>query len=76
VSVDSLRADRVGWHDYKGETTPNLDVLATDEVVAFIVDDAVAEPTWIAEHVRVYGGCDAVAVAGPVLPVWLEGEPD
>jgi Glycosyltransferases involved in cell wall biogenesis len=50
--------------------------LATGEVVAFIDDDAVAEPTWIAEHVRVYEESDAVAVAGPVLPVWLEGEPD
>jgi len=26
--------------------------------------------------VRVYEGSDAVAIAGPVLPVWLEGEPD
>jgi glycosyltransferase involved in cell wall biosynthesis len=50
--------------------------LATGEVVAFIDDDAVADQAWIAEHVRVYAQTDAVAVAGPVLPVWLETEPD
>jgi glycosyltransferase involved in cell wall biosynthesis len=50
--------------------------LATGEVVAFIDDDAVAEQAWIAEHVQVYAQTDAVAVAGPVLPVWLETEPD
>jgi len=44
-------------------------------VVAFIDDDAVAEPTWIAEHVRVYEQTDAVALAGPVLPEWVETEP-
>ena len=49
--------------------------LATGEVVAFIDDDAVAEPSWIAEHVRVYEQTDAVATAGPVLPVWVDTEP-
>lgn len=49
--------------------------LATGEVVAFIDDDAVAEPNWIAEHVRVYEESDAVAVAGPVVPMWTETEP-
>ncbi|WP_436344704.1 sulfatase [Natronorubrum sp. FCH18a] len=28
VTVDSLRADHVGWHDYARDTTPNLDDLA------------------------------------------------
>ena len=28
VTVDSLRADHVGWHGYGRETTPNLDTLA------------------------------------------------
>lgn len=50
--------------------------LATGEVVAFIDDDGVAEPDWIAEHVRVYEETDAIATAGPVEPEWLGGEPD
>lgn len=28
VTVASLRADHVGWHDYERDTTPNLDNLA------------------------------------------------
>lgn len=28
VTVDSLRADHVGWHGYERDTTPNLDALA------------------------------------------------
>ena len=50
--------------------------LATGEVVAFIDDDSVAEPDWIAEHVRVYEETDAITTAGPVEPEWLSGEPD
>lgn len=34
VTVDSLRADHVGWHGYDRETTPNLDELA-DEARVF-----------------------------------------
>jgi len=49
--------------------------LATGEVVAFIDDDAVAEPTWIAEHVRVYETQEVIGVAGVVEPRWLEGQP-
>jgi len=30
VTVDSLRADHVGWHGYERETTPNLDEIAED----------------------------------------------
>ena len=30
VTVDSLRADHVGWHGYERDTTPNLDELAAD----------------------------------------------
>jgi arylsulfatase A-like enzyme len=29
VTVDSLRADHVGWHGYDRETTPNLDQIAS-----------------------------------------------
>jgi len=49
--------------------------LAEGEVVAFIDDDAVAEPGWIGRHVEVYEQTNAVATAGPVLPMWVETEP-
>ncbi|MFC4988563.1 glucosyl-dolichyl phosphate glucuronosyltransferase [Saliphagus infecundisoli] len=49
--------------------------LASGEVVAFIDDDAVAEPDWIAELARVYDE-GTVAVGGRVVPDWVEGKPD
>lgn len=49
--------------------------LATGEVVAFIDDDAAAEPDWIGELVRVYEETDAVAVGGQVVPRWRSGKP-
>lgn len=33
ITVDSLRADHVGWHGYDRETTPNLDALAAESRV-------------------------------------------
>ena len=42
--------------------------LASGDVVAFIDDDAVADPDWIAELVAVYQQTDAVAVGGQMVP--------
>ena len=50
--------------------------LASGEVVAFIDDDGVAEPDWIAEHARVYEDTDVIAVAGYVAPNWQSEKPD
>jgi glycosyltransferase involved in cell wall biosynthesis len=49
--------------------------LASGEVVAMIDDDAVAEPDWIEELVRVYDETDAVAVGGYVAPEWIGETP-
>lgn len=49
--------------------------LAVGEVVAMIDDDAIAEPDWIEELVRVYEETDAVAVGGHVAPDWVGEEP-
>ncbi|WP_252698655.1 glucosyl-dolichyl phosphate glucuronosyltransferase [Natronosalvus vescus] len=50
--------------------------IATGDVVAFIDDDAVAEPDWVAELVRVYEETDAIAVGGHVAPDWVTEKPD
>ncbi|WP_254769060.1 glucosyl-dolichyl phosphate glucuronosyltransferase [Salinilacihabitans rarus] len=50
--------------------------IATGEVVAFIDDDAVAEPDWIEQLVRVYEETDAIAVGGHVAPDWVTAKPD
>jgi len=49
--------------------------LATGEVVAFIDDDAVAEPRWVARLVELYESTDAVAAGGNVEPAWVDSRP-
>ncbi|MDZ7731082.1 MAG: glucosyl-dolichyl phosphate glucuronosyltransferase [Natrialbaceae archaeon] len=50
--------------------------LASGDVVAFIDDDAVAEPDWIEELVAVYEETDAIAVGGHVAADWVSEKPD
>ena len=49
--------------------------IATGEVVAFIDDDAVADPEWISKLVRVYKDTDALAVGGRMTGIWPAGRP-
>ena len=49
---------------------------ATGNVIAFIDDDAIAEPDWIEELVRGYEESDAIAVGGRMVPEWVAGEPE
>jgi GT2 family glycosyltransferase len=49
---------------------------ATGDVIAFMDDDAVAEPDWIEELVRGYEETDAIAVGGRMVPEWVAGKPD
>ncbi len=49
--------------------------VATGEIVAFIDDDAIAEPDWIEELVAVYEETDAIAVGGYVRPDWVTEKP-
>jgi glycosyltransferase involved in cell wall biosynthesis len=50
--------------------------LAAGDVVAFIDDDARADPEWVAELVAVYEREDALAVGGKMMPEWVAGTPD
>ncbi|WP_247731621.1 glycosyltransferase [Halovivax limisalsi] len=49
--------------------------LASGDVVAFMDDDAVAEPDWIAELVSVYRDRDVESVGGRMAPLWVAGKP-
>jgi GT2 family glycosyltransferase len=49
---------------------------ARGDIIAFIDDDAAAEKGWVEGLVNTCREHDALAVAGPVLPVWLSGRPD
>ncbi len=48
---------------------------ATAEVVAFLDDDAIAEPSWLEELCRPYQSREVVAVGGRVEPLWDEARP-
>lgn len=49
--------------------------LASGDVVAFIDDDAIAEPDWVATLVSVYEETTAIAVGGRMTGEWLAGIP-
>ena len=49
--------------------------LASGDIVAFIDDDAIADPRWIEELVKTYEETDALAVGGRMEGRWLSGNP-
>jgi glycosyltransferase involved in cell wall biosynthesis len=48
---------------------------ADSEVLAFLDDDAVAEPDWLAELCRPYADPAVIGVGGHVVPAWQTGRP-
>ena len=49
--------------------------LSSGEVIAFLDDDAIAEPDWIEILVDGYEQTDAIAVGGRMVPEWVAGRP-
>lgn len=49
--------------------------LATDDVVAFLDDDATAEPGWLGSLLTEYVDPRVVAVGGHIEPRWMGGRP-
>lgn len=50
--------------------------VATGDVVAFMDDDAVADPGWLAELVKAYEEHDVEAVGGKMTARWMDGQPN
>ncbi|QCC52321.1 glucosyl-dolichyl phosphate glucuronosyltransferase [Halapricum salinum] len=48
---------------------------ATGDVVAFLDDDAIADPDWVAELVEAYEHRGAIAAGGKMVPEWVAGKP-
>jgi len=48
---------------------------ATGDIVAFLDDDAIADPDWVAELVEAYEYRDAIAAGGKMVPKWVAGTP-
>ena len=44
--------------------------VATGDVVAFLDDDAAAEPRWVEQTLAAYDDCDVIGVGGNVVPAW------
>ena len=49
---------------------------ARSDVLAFTDDDVVAEPAWLLGIWRCFRETDAEAVAGRILPLWVDGRPE
>ncbi len=59
ISIDTLRADRLGLYGYPRQTTPNLDAWAKRRATVFT--RAVAPSPWtIPSHVSMFSGLDAL----------------
>ncbi len=50
--------------------------VASGEVVAFIDDDAIADPEWVARLVDAYEKHDPPAAGGKMEPEWVAGKPE
>lgn len=50
--------------------------IASGDVVAFMDDDAVADPDWIENIANTYKKHDAIAVGGKLVPLWEGDKPD
>ncbi|MGE5620249.1 MAG: glycosyltransferase [Sphingomonadaceae bacterium] len=48
---------------------------AEGEIVAFVDDDVVADPSWLLELVRAYRETGAAAVGGRIYPIWESRRP-
>jgi len=48
--------------------------VATGDIVAFLDDDALAHPEWLARLVAAYENHDAIAAGGKMTPMWVDGE--
>jgi glucosyl-dolichyl phosphate glucuronosyltransferase len=49
--------------------------LASGAVVAFLDDDAIAEPDWLKYMAEHYGDPDVIGVGGTTLPLWATARP-
>jgi glycosyltransferase involved in cell wall biosynthesis len=47
----------------------------TGDVVAFLDDDAAAEPEWLATLAKWYANCRVVAAGGRIRPAWSQAHP-
>jgi len=69
IAVENTEA-----HGLSGARNSGL-AVASGDIIAFLDDDAVAEPTWLSELTRGYADPNVIGVGGATLPMWLEKQP-
>src|SRR5439155_542168 len=70
----NLRTLPDGWRVLNARTT-GIDRADRGDVIAFLDDDAVAEPDWLETMLRAYGDGSVMAVGGRIEPLWAAGRP-
>lgn len=50
-------------------------VESTGDIVAFIDEDAMAAPDWLARIAAAYADAEMMAVGGSIAPLWMTGKP-
>ncbi len=79
ITVDSLRADHVGWHGYERDTTPFLDDLAAEaRVFPNAFSHAGRTPNSFpailsSTYATMYGGGEALSPSTPLVSEVLDG---
>ncbi|MEI3854588.1 MULTISPECIES: glycosyltransferase family 2 protein [unclassified Ensifer] len=64
-----------GAQGLSGARNTGVRASAPMDVVAFLDDDAVAEPDWLQRLASHYAGSAIIGVGGGVLPLWQSGRP-
>ncbi len=84
VKVFARGYSSLPWVRFAFEEIQNLSharnagiALARTDIVAFMDDDAVAEPNWAKALIEAFvtGGADVGCVGGPVKPIWMSAPP-
>ncbi|MHB8760997.1 MAG: glycosyltransferase [Coriobacteriia bacterium] len=73
--VHSTVIESTGPHGLSGARNTGLEA-ARGDVIAFLDDDAVADPTWLEHLLAAYEDADVVAVGGRIVPAWESRRPD
>jgi glucosyl-dolichyl phosphate glucuronosyltransferase len=71
---DILVVENLGRRGLSGARNTGVE-LASQEVVVFMDEDAVAEPNWLVELLNAYQDEQTIGVGGEVRPNWLGKQP-